>query len=296
MPLLLHELLQTHPFHPYIRTCNYAVRSAWHSPERRLLDYLLVYFQEGHCVFQVDGEEYDFYPGDCCLVQPGSLKVMHGVTATSTPYAHLDIFSHPLRAESFPTRAGQTDLRDYMHLMQPRLNDIEGINVPVRLNPQDPNQFSRNLIQMIACWRNPNPLRQLEAQTLASQLVTSILYDHTEIYKKSAEPIPSISWLPSYLSLHLNESITVEDMASRANLSISRFRELFRQHFGAPPHRYLLDLRIRYAKELLLNTDYSIEKIAEYCGFSDIHHFSNTFKKMEAVTPNACRKAGRSLA
>lgn len=287
--MLLGELLQAQPFLPYLRGGDFACRPPWHFPERRLLDYLLVYFQEGHCLFEVDGVEYHFYPGDFCLAQPGSLKVMRGLTPTVTPYAHLDIFYHPLRAESFATGPGQTDLSEYIHLMQPRLNDLEGISIPVRLAPKDPELFANTLLKTIASWLNPNPLAQMETQMLASQLVVSIIDDHTDLRIHLPEPTPSFRWLPSYLSLHMAESVSVEEMARRASLSVSRFREVFKHNYGMPPHRYLLRLRLKHARELLRNTDYSVEKIAEYCGFSDIHHFSKTFKKEEGATPREYR-------
>lgn len=63
-----------------------------------------------------------------------------------------------------------------------------------------------------------------------------------------------------------------------------------------PPHQYLLLLRIQHAKELLLNTRYSIAKIAEYCGFSDIHHFFRAFRQHEDLTPLTFRNRNRSFA
>lgn len=285
----LNELLQINPFSPYIRECDYAVRPPWYFPERRLLDYLLVYFQEGNCLFEIDGEEYHFSPGDFCFAQPGSLKVMRGLTPTVTPFAHFDMFYNPLREESFPTRAGQTDLKDYLHLIQPCLNDIDGIHIPVRLHPKDPEKFRMTMLRMVESWQNRDPLRQMEAQSLASELIVRIIYDHNGIRFSEMETLPSFNWFPSYLSLHLSESVTVEDMARRANLSVSRFREVFKKTFDMPPHKYLMHIRIQHAKELLINTEYSVEKIAEYCGFADIHHLSKTFKKMVGITPSFFR-------
>lgn len=292
--MTLDELLERQPFLPYIRESDYAVRSPWYFPERRLLDYLLVYFQEGHCRFEVDGETYDFFPGEFCLAQPNSVKTMRGLTPTVTPFAHLDLFYHPLRAQSFPTRAGQTDLRQYEHLLQPRLNDLHGVHVPVRLKPKQPDRMAGLMLRMIECWRDPSPLQRMKAQTVAAELMIDVLEDH---HVRSEQPFatnaPALQWFPSYLSLHLAEPITVQDMARRANLSVSRFRAVFKQQFGMPPHRYLLELRIRHAKELLRNTGYSAERIAEYCGFADVHHFSKAFKQAVRVSPGIFRKQPR---
>ncbi len=42
---------------------DYAVRTPWQTGERRLLDYLLIYVQEGACAITLDGVAYDVPPG-----------------------------------------------------------------------------------------------------------------------------------------------------------------------------------------------------------------------------------------
>lgn len=289
--MLLGEVLASQPFLPYIRQSDHAIRPPWHHPERRLLDYLLVYIQDGHCRFEVEGVAYTFLPGEFAFIQPGQLLVLEGIGNTVTPFAHLDIFYHPLREASFPTRAGQTDLREYQHLMQPILNEIEGICIPPKLQPKDPAALATVLLKTIECWLDPHPVRQMEAQALLSELVVTILYDHTDVRFQRMQALPSFNWLPSYLSLHLSEPITVEHLATRARLSVSRFREVFKLTFGMPPHQYLLQLRIGHAKELLRNSHYSVEQIAAYCGFADIQHFSKAFKKAVRLTPSAFRRS-----
>jgi transcriptional regulator GlxA family with amidase domain len=95
----------------------------------------------------------------------------------------------------------------------------------------------------------------------------------------------TFNWITSYLSFNLNEPLSIENMARRANLSPSRFSALFKRRYSLSPHQYLLNLRVNHAKELLRNTELSQGEIAVYCGFSDIHHFSKTFKKRTGATP-----------
>jgi transcriptional regulator GlxA family with amidase domain len=78
-------------------------------------------------------------------------------------------------------------------------------------------------------------------------------------------------------------------MAARAGLSPSRFAARFKATYGMPPHRYLLEMRVAHAGELLRSTPLSQEEIAAYCGFADIHHFSKRFKRCTGMTPGAYR-------
>ena len=213
----------------------------------------------------------------CC--NPGTIHDLTGVTNTITPFAHLDFFYQPDRELSFPTRVGLIDVNAYQQFMQPRLNDLSGVHVPIKLNPQEPVLFRDRLLDMIKNWKSPNPIRKLESQCFAMELVYLIIRDHSESGPLETSSIRSFNWITSYFSFHLSEPLSIQDMARRANLSSSRFRELFKQEFGIPPHQYLLGLRIKHAQELLETTELSQEKIAVYCGFSDIYHFSKMFRE-----------------
>ncbi|CAG7618999.1 HTH-type transcriptional activator RhaS [Paenibacillus solanacearum] len=293
--MYLSELIEKQPILPYIRQSNFAVRSPWSAAERRLLDYLIVYVQEGECVFHIDGEAYAFGSGEFCLIQPDSVVTLEGRTHSITPFAHLDLFYNPQREESFPTRAGQLDLTAYLHLMQPRLNDLQGVHVPVRLTPKHPVHFRNTFLDMVESWQHREPLLQLKAQTLAMQVVLAVLEDHTAPGTAASSQAPqSLNWITSFFSFHLSEPLSIEEMARRASLSPSRFSAVFKQRFGVPPHRYLLDLRIRHAEELLHTTALPLEDIAVYCGFADVHHFSKAFKRKTGMPPGVYRSAKKA--
>ncbi|OAS21253.1 helix-turn-helix domain-containing protein [Paenibacillus oryzisoli] len=288
---MLQPFQDSPPIVPYIRECDFAVRKPWNYPERRLMDYLLVYIQEGTCCFWVNDQKYMFYAGQFCLVQPGSLVTLEGLTNTVTPFLHFDIAYSPLREESFPTRPGQIDLSAYNHLIQPSLHDLFKIRVPVHIQPQDPILLKEKLLQTIELFYVPNSLTQLRTQQLMLDIILSIM----EPYQREApSPAPSLNWITSYFSHHLSDPISVKDMAGRANLSLSRFSFLFKQRYGTSPHQYLLQMRIHHSQELLTNTELSLESISDYCGFADLHHFSKIFKQRTGTTPGEHRKSTKN--
>lgn len=289
----LAELTARQPIVPFIRESDFAVRKPWHVPARRLLDYLLIYVQEGHCLIHADGRDYHFRGGEFCLLQPNTVHTLRGMTNTITPFAHLDIFYNPERDKSFPTRAGQIDLSDYRHLMQPRLNDIHGIEVPVKFTPKQPIKFRDTLLAMVQSWQRRDPVSQYAAQVLASELVLMLLQDHTKEQAQPSSAPQFMNWITSYFSFRLAEPLSVADMARRANLSPSRFSAVFKRHFGMPPHQYLLRLRVKHAQELLRTTGLTLQEIAGYCGFADVHHFSKSFKKIAGQSPGEYRQAAR---
>ena len=92
-----------------------------------------------------------------------------------------------------------------------------------------------------------------------------------------------------YISDNYSDSITLNGLAADANLSPTYFHKLFRKAVGQTLCEYILDVRIRAAKNLLLTTDKSLVDIASECGFSSQSYFNYAFKKAENTTPNQYR-------
>jgi two-component system response regulator YesN len=59
--------------------------------------------------------------------------------------------------------------------------------------------------------------------------------------------------------------------------------------------RYLTSLRMQKAKDLLINSNLKIVKIAEILGFSDAYYFSNRFKKMNGLSPRQFKEQGNNF-
>lgn len=281
---------QLHPIVPFIRESDIPQRDACYMPFRRLLDYLLIYVRKGELTIVADNIEHRLVEDQFCLLQPGTVHNLQAAAYNETPFAHLDLFYQADRDKSFPTKPGQIDLGDYGHLMQPRLNDFEGIRIPVVLKPRQPELYRRLMLRMIDCWLSPDPLMKLAAQAAGTELVHEIIRDHTSEAGLANRSSDALEWIDSYMSYHLAEPLSIQDMSKRAHLSPSRFREVFRKRFGMPPHQYLVQLRLNHAKELLLSTSYSLAQIADFCGYSDVSHFSNAFKSRIGCTPGAYRQ------
>ena len=277
-------------FAPFIRDADFAARPIWHVAERRLLDFLLVWVQDGDCVFTVEGREFRLKNGDWCLVQPGERVELRGLSETRTPYAHFDVFFNPQREESFATRPGQLDLSSYQEFLQPRL-EVLGAQIP-SVFPAPDVLFGQRFGKMIAAWQSRETLAQIEAAHLLGGLILQLVKQFgTE--KSAVLQGQNLGWIPSFLSTHLSQTIAIEEMARRAHLSPSRFQAVFRAQFGVSPGRYLAQLRVRHAAELLETTDWTLAHIAQLCGYADVHHFAKAFKRASGKTPGSLRKSKR---
>lgn len=84
---------------------------------------------------------------------------------------------------------------------------------------------------------------------------------------------------------NLSDNITVEDLASVTNLSKSSFSKKFKADLDITPIRYINKVRMEKSSFLIIENKLSIKEIASLCGFSNVSHFSNAFKKYFGLGP-----------
>jgi transcriptional regulator GlxA family with amidase domain len=108
------------------------------------------------------------------------------------------------------------------------------------------------------------------------------------------DPIPSkILEVMRYIQVNLNENLTVNFLANKANLHQDYFSRLFLKYTGQRPLNYLHEKRIERAQYLIATTELSYIEIAENVGFENSAHFSKIFKKVTSLTPGEYKKQNR---
>jgi AraC-like DNA-binding protein len=88
------------------------------------------------------------------------------------------------------------------------------------------------------------------------------------------------------------ESLTLTDLADLARLSTYHLIRAFRAEVGLTPHAYLVDVRVRRARDLL-RADLPPAEVALDVGFADQAHLTRAFKARIGVAPGAYRRALR---
>lgn len=111
-------------------------------------------------------------------------------------------------------------------------------------------------------------------------------FKKTEIQKQMEKAV-------RFFHENLANNIEVETYARELHMSTCWFIRCFKEYSGMPPGRYLTDIRIKKAKELLESTDYSIGEIGGIIGYENPLYFSRIFKKTAGVSPAEYRKAAR---
>ena len=83
----------------------------------------------------------------------------------------------------------------------------------------------------------------------------------------------------------LKRDFSLSELSDMCNMGESYFQRLFKEIHGISPKKYIIQLKINHACDLLRLERYSVTHVAELCNFSDVYFFSRQFKEYVGITP-----------
>ncbi len=140
-------------------------------------------------------------------------------------------------------------------------------------------------------------------ETLAREVAESAIHDRIrgpEERQQMSVPARFGVRHPRLLSVielmegNLEEPLSRADLARSAQLSTRQLERLFRRYLDRSPARYYLELRLRKARQLLLQTSMSVMQVAMACGFVSASHFTKCYRAYFGRTPYRERAAPQS--
>ena len=158
---------------------------------------------------------------------------------------------------------------------------------------EDPFQ-ARRFHQLVSLnWHEPG--ERLLTSSLAHELLSHTLLSQVGAREglrlKGGLAAHQRRRLVEYIDQHMEDAISLGQLAAMCALSEYHFARMFRQSFGVPPHQYLLARRLARAKNLLRSSVLPISELALLCGFSSASHFNQRFRHAMGATPGQYRQA-----
>jgi len=97
------------------------------------------------------------------------------------------------------------------------------------------------------------------------------------------------------METHIERPLSLEHIARETGLSRRQIERLFKRHLHCVPKRYYLELRLKRARELLLQTAMPIMDVTTACGFQSPPHFSKCYRKQFGYPPSVERQTPRRV-
>ncbi|MGD0443875.1 MAG: AraC family transcriptional regulator [Edaphobacter sp.] len=136
----------------------------------------------------------------------------------------------------------------------------------------------------------------LYAESLAQALTVrylSLNENSDQAIARQISPLPQaiLRRVKEYMEEHLQNNLSLDELARETNYSRGYFLRMFRAAAGKTPHQYLTERRIERAKSMLQDAEEtSLINIAARCGFSSQSHMTRVFREQIGVTPSAFKR------
>lgn len=228
---------------------------------------------KGEGIIELEGKKYTMPKGRAILLAP------------YTPHKYYSDHNAPVHWETYyMTFTGEA--------IEAILKSLD-MNYTAFYEQTDSINFNENIDNMLKVLSNE------ENPDHFAYEISGKLYQFLMRLRKFGQMNDKISVLQSYekikdivewLEQVYPQDIGLLEISEKAQVSSQHLNTLFHDTFGISPYSFLVQLRIREAKRLLITeTDRSLREIAQLVGFNGASHFVATFKKREGITPSQYR-------
>ncbi|WP_214628873.1 helix-turn-helix domain-containing protein [Paenibacillus agaridevorans] len=248
---------------------------------------------DGTRTIEVNGNLREVQAGDIVVIPPQTPRIVLASDASASPFHYytvgcdikigslnfVELYNLPLIARIEDTSAFQELTRLTAKLLEQSLDVIKSLH-------------ALDQPQLIISKVNTDETVALLAVNASFNVWVARFFDIMRGYMpdKAQEIDPRISRLCNYMQMNLEKKLALPDLAEYLFISESHLRLLFRKTMGFSPSEYLRQLRLQRAKDLLVNTTYSLSEIAELSGFQTLNHFSRMFRSNESIPATEYRK------
>jgi AraC family transcriptional regulator len=173
--------------------------------------------------------------------------------------------------------------------------DPDSIEIIPHFNTADPQLYQLGMLCK-AELLSPSHCSDIYMDSLKTLFAVHILRRYTNYQGRMQEvtgglPKSKLMQAIAYINEHIGEELSLQTIASELKMSPCYFAKLFKISTGISVHQYVLQSRIRRAKELLAHSELKIVDIALKVGFQCQTHFGKVFRKQIGVTPKGYREA-----
>jgi AraC-like DNA-binding protein len=250
---------------------RYDYQPSWKIAEHKHEYFQMIYFISGSGSVCLEDREFRIKPRSSLLVKPYSIHALRPSSLLKT--LDLKFLVKDRRLHESLSRASS-----FLEEVEPRVSDLLE---RIRHEGEDRGYLYREMCNVF--------LHQLLLQYLRSDREPGKICVKNELDQEvSSDWI--VKRVTRFIEAHYMEDYTVKEIAHAVGRSDHQIRQHFKDVLGISPRRYLFQLRIQKAKELVESSDYSFKEIADRVGFKNVHHFTRAFREVSGETPGICRR------
>lgn len=271
---------------PYIRFARYlTINENVDIEECVCLDSRLFYVHEGSANLKVGKTTYKMEK-HCCLILPQGTEYRILASQKSITYIMLNFdYSQKKKLKNIPIPP--VSLKEF----SPELiidsslpSDTESFSEPLYI--QNIKSIEPSLIKIEIEYSHRLKYFEKKMQNLMSDvLIECARFDEVNI-KSDLSPHVDTGKILDYIHENFSENLTNKSISDIFGFNPNYISDVIKKHTGFSLHKYLLHIRIMKSLSYLETHSYSINEIANLCGFNSIYYFSKYFKKEMGFSPS----------
>lgn len=272
---------------PFVRFAQKSLILTEHSNYQYVLpcDNRLFYCTDGNGIIETEKNVYKMQKGNLLLL-PAGTKYLLRTPTEDTVYSSVNFdytFEHSFI--TYPVPPIPVANFQEKHLIETiKFSDCSELNAILYL--REIYNVAPKMDELISSFQKKKLHFEIELSGLLLKILVECLRFNKIAVPRQHNAVNSIL---QYIREHCDQPLTNQEIAMRFGYNKNYISELIKVSTGFPLHKYVLNIRINRAIELLENSKNNIGEIAEICGFYDVYHFSKTFKAITGVPPSKYR-------
>ena len=224
--------------------------------------YLLMYVQNGKAVVSTEKQTYEVEPGEAFLIETQKPHIYGALGSLESYWVHFNgknfhpFFEHLIMANHNQHVFNLKNNPVFLWKLQDMLSTFE---------------FSK---------QNPEIIMSAKLYELLGLMLVNSTSGNAD----------NMGELALYINRNYHKPLSLEKLAKRTGLSVSRFCTLFKKETGYSPYQYIKNTRLHASRKYLTSTTCSMDEIASYVGFADASSYIAAFRHKYGITPHQLRK------
>ncbi len=146
------------------------------------------------------------------------------------------------------------------------------------------------MLAFVAAQFGKNLVAEISDQFMMVRARDSKDQQHIPVAARMGYSHKALVEVSALMEANIEEPLTLDELARLAGLSQRHLQRMFRHTLGMTPMHYYLNLRLRRARSLLLQTEMSVMSVTVACGFQSSCHFSKAYRTLFGYSPSAERR------
>ena len=250
----------------------------------------IAFIAKGSCLHHYHGSAVRLIPGDIFVITPHE---EHSYEIDGNTVIYNCMFYPQVLGEDWAKLQKVKGVYDLL-IVEPFYRFESGIQEILHLSPVEAEYMESILKRML--YEEEHPLDGSELMQ-KSGLITFLctlgrtwekqFKENSMVYSSKRNLLADALM---FIEKNIKDAIKIEELASKAYLSPSYFRKIFKEFTGLAPIDYINQLRISKAKQLLSDEKMPVSDVGEAVGIKDTNYFSRLFRSTVGCSPSEYRK------